>query len=353
MVEFKTEKRDKRLVTTAESQFAYGNRSSQFLVQQQTEVFQQQQQQNQSNTDINSGGESYQYNGGIGNNSFSSENGSEHGSSETRRLSTPIEIEQHDTTNRHVIKGIGSAHRARSQTLPYQSPQQLTATHLGDMNSARYTAAPYTTTTSSLYFDRRTNSNMPILPNLSPFSNHPKIVQLPPPIDASVTDNTSDGWRGDINETPQQQPAPPQQTTPVSYERANMHPNNITPGMHQATPDYGMMTPRFPNGNVTPPMAPNGSPVKQQSPQTPTRPPQAPAPAAMMTTFSSKTVSSTPKRYKCTICQKRFTRPSSLQTHMYSHTGEKPFKCPVEGCGRHFSVVSNLRRHQKIHAAPP
>ncbi|RIB04883.1 hypothetical protein C2G38_1886547, partial [Gigaspora rosea] len=52
-------------------------------------------------------------------------------------------------------------------------------------------------------------------------------------------------------------------------------------------------------------------------------------------------------KYKCNICQKGFTRLSSLQIHTYSHTGEKPFKCPVEGCGRHFSVVSNLRRHQK------
>jgi uncharacterized Zn-finger protein len=34
---------------------------------------------------------------------------------------------------------------------------------------------------------------------------------------------------------------------------------------------------------------------------------------------------------------------------MYSHTGEKPFACEVEGCGRHFSVVSNLRRHKKVH----
>jgi uncharacterized Zn-finger protein len=34
---------------------------------------------------------------------------------------------------------------------------------------------------------------------------------------------------------------------------------------------------------------------------------------------------------------------------MYSHTGEKPFACDVEGCGRHFSVVSNLRRHKKVH----
>ncbi|CAJ0627761.1 10418_t:CDS:2, partial [Entrophospora sp. SA101] len=72
--------------------------------------------------------------------------------------------------------------------------------------------------------------------------------------------------------------------------------------------------------------------------------PNVPSPQDMMTTFNSKTISSTPKRYKCEVCQKRFTRPSSLQTHMYSHTGEK-----LDGCGRHFSVVSNLRRHQKIH----
>lgn len=55
------------------------------------------------------------------------------------------------------------------------------------------------------------------------------------------------------------------------------------------------------------------------------------------------------KRYACHFCNKRFTRPSSLTTHIYSHTGEKPFKCPVNGCGRHFSVVSNLRRHAKVH----
>jgi uncharacterized Zn-finger protein len=67
------------------------------------------------------------------------------------------------------------------------------------------------------------------------------------------------------------------------------------------------------------------------------------------------------KKHICTVCQKKFTRPSSLQTHLYSHTGEKrisllilklkiAFKCDHEGCGRSFSVVSNLRRHKKIHS---
>ena len=36
-----------------------------------------------------------------------------------------------------------------------------------------------------------------------------------------------------------------------------------------------------------------------------------------------ETVSKEQKKYRCKICNKNFTRPSSLQTHMYSHTGEK------------------------------
>lgn len=48
-----------------------------------------------------------------------------------------------------------------------------------------------------------------------------------------------------------------------------------------------------------------------------------PAPQSMMGQFSSKVQTNTQKKHKCKICDKRFTRPSSLQTHVYSHTGEK------------------------------
>ncbi|KAH8928910.1 hypothetical protein BT69DRAFT_1212189, partial [Atractiella rhizophila] len=51
----------------------------------------------------------------------------------------------------------------------------------------------------------------------------------------------------------------------------------------------------------------------------------------------------------CSQCPRAFARPSALQTHMLTHSGEKPHVCPVQGCGRRFSVLSNLRRHMKVH----
>ncbi|KAI8080291.1 uncharacterized protein B0P05DRAFT_437829, partial [Gilbertella persicaria] len=54
-------------------------------------------------------------------------------------------------------------------------------------------------------------------------------------------------------------------------------------------------------------------------------------------------------RYRCNQCQKTFSRPSSLRIHILSHTGEKPHVCPQPGCGKRFSVQSNMRRHLKVH----
>ena len=44
-------------------------------------------------------------------------------------------------------------------------------------------------------------------------------------------------------------------------------------------------------------------------------------------------------------CIKYFTRPSRLQIHLLSHTGEHPHKCTEEGCSKVYSRSAHLKRH--------
>ncbi|KAL1752718.1 hypothetical protein FB107DRAFT_292950 [Schizophyllum commune] len=78
-------------------------------------------------------------------------------------------------------------------------------------------------------------------------------------------------------------------------------------------------------------------------------------------------------KYECTYCGKGFNRPSSLKVRtpfssISIATPEKnvcpdfrpathdtdtavAFVCPVDGCGRSFSVLSNMRRHARVHSS--
>lgn len=52
---------------------------------------------------------------------------------------------------------------------------------------------------------------------------------------------------------------------------------------------------------------------------------------------------------KCAVCQRTFPREKSLQAHLRTHTGERPYKCTFKDCSRAFAQSGQLRTHQRLH----
>ncbi|ORX89679.1 hypothetical protein K493DRAFT_197204, partial [Basidiobolus meristosporus CBS 931.73] len=52
----------------------------------------------------------------------------------------------------------------------------------------------------------------------------------------------------------------------------------------------------------------------------------------------------------CPRNQKPFTKRHKMYNHMRTHTGERPFQCPVPDCGKKFSRPDSLATHVKTHS---
>lgn len=53
--------------------------------------------------------------------------------------------------------------------------------------------------------------------------------------------------------------------------------------------------------------------------------------------------------FRCQVCLKSLSTKQSLKEHMFTHSGEKPYKCVEPGCGLFFRQSSQLSNHKKVH----
>ncbi|PVU97887.1 hypothetical protein BB561_000279 [Smittium simulii] len=64
---------------------------------------------------------------------------------------------------------------------------------------------------------------------------------------------------------------------------------------------------------------------------------------------NAATLTSTKNIYTCKYCNKSYAKPSKLEEHIRTHTGERPYKCMFPGCDKAYMRLSHLTVHTRSH----
>jgi len=78
-----------------------------------------------------------------------------------------------------------------------------------------------------------------------------------------------------------------------------------------------------------------------------------PSPSEEDTSLDSPAKPLAKRKFACPVCTNSFTTSGHLTRHNKIHSGDKPFLCPFEGCGKKTARQDSMTQHYRMHLPKP